>query len=103
MKEDEGRCREMKFERKMRGNEGKGARKSGDGKEEKGKKRIVGETLRWRERGGAGAGVGYRLTVRKREKAGDRDKERLRVHAYVCIRARGSGRCMWGGTFEISI
>lgn len=50
MKEDEGRCREMKFEGKMRRNEGKGARKSGDGKEEKGKKRIVGKHYEERRR-----------------------------------------------------
>lgn len=46
MKEDEGRCREMKFERKMRRNEGKGGEKKRRRKRRKRKEEDSRETLR---------------------------------------------------------
>lgn len=41
--------------------------------------------------------------MRKREKAGNHDKERTCMCACVCLRLAEGRRCVWGGTFEISI
>lgn len=45
----------------------------------------------------------YHSTMRKREKAGNRDKERTCMCVFACACGTEGRRCVWGGTFEISI